>query len=57
MRKLNKRYEKSLKSIKAQRACACSLKCYGCATPSQNTSASRREIENSNNYQNVLWST
>lgn len=57
MKKLNKRYEKSLKSVRAQKTCPCSGVCTGCNSDSN---AMQRQVRtqslNSHNYQTKLWS-
>ncbi len=60
MKKLNKRYEKSLKSVRAQKTCPCSGVCSGCNTTSGGSigvqSQVDRQSSNSRTYQTKLWS-
>ena len=57
MKKLNKRYEKSLKSVRAQVTCPCSGVCSGCnGEPNAMQSQVNRQTENSKTYQTKLWS-
>lgn len=57
MRKLNKRYEKSLKSVRAQKTCPCSGTCSGCnGEPKAMQSQVDKQSSNSRTYQNKLWS-
>jgi len=60
MRKLNKRYEKSLKSVRAQVTCPCSGVCDGCNTISGGSigvqSQVKKQSANSKAYQTKLWS-
>lgn len=57
MKKLNKRYERSLKSVRAQKVCPCSGTCTGCG---DNGNAMQKQVnrqsENSKTYQTKLWS-
>ena len=57
MKRLNKRYEKSLKSVRAQKVCPCSGTCTGCngqARAMQNQV--NKQSDNSKTYQTKLWS-
>ena len=57
MKRLNKRYERSLKSVRAQKVCPCSGTCTGCgdkAKAMQNQV--KAQSQNSNTYQTKLWS-
>ncbi len=57
MKKLNKRYEKSLKSVRAQKTCPCSGVCTGCNGNSDAMQSQvRTQSANSKTYQTKLWS-
>lgn len=60
MRKLNKRYEKSLKSVRAQKTCPCSGTCSGCNTLSggkiEVQSQVKKQTPISTAAQQKLWS-
>ncbi|MCI8561865.1 MAG: hypothetical protein HFH03_12240 [Dorea sp.] len=58
MKKLNKRYETSLKSVRAQKTCPCATKCIGCngVNPKGMQSQFNSQSANSNATQRKLWS-